>query len=274
MLNELSQVVDSLERLGIVAASRHSRINPMGKNRDLLVVSLDGGGKPTRVEVLSGDVAATLFRIEHGSAGSSFPGFNIPTPLRRLDDVPVLELSAAVAKLLALGKNKNSSDVELAEAVRNLVALSKPRTFREGQEDANRESSAEKQFKRSCGELVDELATTLTSGQSELKNFTTLIQAVLKSKPALPSFAESLASLFVGPSSDFNRRTILLFQDILFGTLDWKKRTAEIGSPDYWKKKCAASTGLSGLSETKTRSMPTTPRSIRKARLRSRLMNG
>ena len=38
MLNELSQVADSLERLGTVAPSRHPRINPMGKNRELLVV--------------------------------------------------------------------------------------------------------------------------------------------------------------------------------------------------------------------------------------------
>jgi len=73
MLNELSQVVDSLQRLGTVAPSRHPRINPMGKNRDLLVVSLDADGKPARIEALPGETAANLFRVEHGSQGSSFP---------------------------------------------------------------------------------------------------------------------------------------------------------------------------------------------------------
>jgi len=228
MLNELSQVVDSLERLGTVAPSRHPRINPMGKNRDLLVVLLNAEGKPSHVEVMSGETAANLFRVEHGSPGSSFPGFNIPTPLRRFDDAPLTELTAVVEKLLTLGKNKNSGAAELAEAIGALFNLSKPQPFT---------ATQEKQFQRSCGELVAELDKTLPAEPEELKNFATLIQTVLKSKPALPLFVESLAALLVGPNSDFDRRMMLLFQDILFGALDWKKRAAAIGSSDYWEEK-------------------------------------
>ncbi|HEY5041063.1 MAG TPA: hypothetical protein VIK53_03600 [Verrucomicrobiae bacterium] len=228
MLNELSLVADSLERLGTVVTPRHSRINPMGKNRDLLIVALDNDGIPSRVEVLSGEIAADLFRFEHRSKGSSFPGFNVPTPLRRLDDAPVMELTVVVEKLLTLGKNKNSNIGELVEAFRALFRLSKPQSFAKSQE---------KQFLRSCDELVEELAKKLPPEPCELKNFRTLIQTVLKSKPKLPSFAESLAALFASQNSDFDRRMVLLFQDILFGTLDWKKRTAAIGSPDYWKEK-------------------------------------
>ena len=58
MLNELSQVVESLDRLGVTTKSRHPRINPMGKNKDLLVVCLAPDGNPNRVEVLAGGVAA------------------------------------------------------------------------------------------------------------------------------------------------------------------------------------------------------------------------
>lgn len=228
MLNELSQVADSLERLGTAVTPRHSRINPMGKNRDLLIVALDNDGIPSHVEVLSGEIAADLFRVEHRSKGSSFPGFNVPTPLRRLDDAPVMELTAVVEKLLTLGKNKNSNIGELAEGFRALFRLSKPQSFSKSQE---------KQFLRSCDELVEELAKKLSPEPCELKNFRTLIQTVLKSKPKLPSFAESLAALLASQNSDFDRRMVLLFQDILFGTLDWKKRTAAIGSPDYWKEK-------------------------------------
>jgi hypothetical protein len=228
MLNELSQVADSLERLGTVAPSRHPRINPMGKNRDLLVVSLDEAGNPSRIEVLSGETAANLFRVEHGSAGSSFPGFNIPTPLRRLNEAPADELKPAVEKLLALGKNKHSSPAEIKASIRALFTFSKAQTF---------SPSQEKQFQRSCSELVSELAESLPRELAGLKNFTTLLETLVKSKPTLPSLAESLAGLMVDQNAEFDRRQLLLFQEILFGTLDWKKRTPEIASADYWKGK-------------------------------------
>lgn len=228
MLNELSQVADSLERLGTVAPSRHPRINPMGKNRDLLVVSLDGVGNPSCVEVLPGETAANLFRVEHGSAGSSFPGFNIPTPLRRLDEASAAALKPAVEKLLVLGKNKNSSAAEIKESIHALFTLSKAQTL---------SPSQEKQFQRSCAELVSELAESLPRELAGLKNFTTLLETLEKSKPTLSSFAESLAGLMVDQNAEFDRKQSLLFQEVLFGTFDWKKRKSDIASPDYWKEK-------------------------------------
>ncbi len=41
----------------------------------------------------------------------------------------------------------------------------------------------------------------------------------------------------VDQNAEFDRRQLLLFQVVLFGTLDWKKRPQEIASPDYWKEK-------------------------------------
>jgi len=237
MLNELSQVVDSLERLGTVAPSRHPRINPMGKNRDLLVVSLENDGNLSRVEILPGETAARLFRVEHGSVGSSFPGFNIPTPLRLLHEVPVPVLVPVVAKLLALGKNKNTSVADLAKVIRDLFVLSTPRSFRENQKNLEKQSNQEKQFQRSCSELAVELNETMPLDQAEFRNFRALIATVLKSKPTLPLFAEGLAGLLVNTNGDFDRRMLLVFQDVLFGVLEWKKPTTEIGSSDYWKEK-------------------------------------
>lgn len=228
MLNELSQVADSMERIGTETPSRHPRINPMGKNRELLVISLDGEGTPTLIEVLQGVTAANLFRVEHGSAGSSFPGFNIPTPLRRLDEAPAESLKPIIQKLLILGKDKNSSCTEIATSIYALFELSKVQIY---------SSSKEKQFQRSCFELVSELTTSLPCDLAGLKNFATLLQIVIKSKPALSSFSESLAYLMVDVNSETDRRQLLLFQDILFGTLDWKKRAPEIASPNYWKEK-------------------------------------
>jgi hypothetical protein len=200
----------------------------MGKNRDLLVVSLDDAGNASRIEVLPGETAANLFRVEHGSAGSSFPGFNIPTPLRRLDEASADALKPAVEKLLALGKNKNSSAAEIKESIRALFTLSKAQTSSARQQQ---------QFQWSCCELVSELAELLPRELAGLKNFTTLVETLVKSKPTLPFFTESLAGLMVDQNAEFDRRQLLLFQEVLFGTLDWKKRTPEIASPDYWKEK-------------------------------------
>ena len=67
MLNELSQVLTALERVGLVPVSRHPRINPMGKNRVLLIVRLDDQGKPSDAEFIAGESAAALLRVQHGS---------------------------------------------------------------------------------------------------------------------------------------------------------------------------------------------------------------
>lgn len=200
----------------------------MGKNRDLLVLSLDDAGQPSRIEVLPGETAANLFRVEHGSAGSSFPGFNMPTPLRRLDGTPADELKPPVEELLALGKNKNSSVAEIKQSIHALFMISKAQTF---------SPSQAKQFQRSCSELVAELAALLPREVSGLMNFTTLLETLLRSKPTLPDFAEALARLIVDKDAEFGRRELLLFQQVLFGTLDWKKRAAELASLDYWKEK-------------------------------------
>jgi len=228
MLNELSQVVDAIEQLGVTAQSRHPRINPMGKNKDLLVVCVAKNGTPRHIEVLDGKKSATLFRVEHGSAGSSFPGLNLPTPLRRLDIVSAEKLKPVVESLLALAKNKNTTNAVLAEAIAQLFDLSSPRAF---------SASQENQFQRSCGELVAELRETLSSAPTTLKNFLSLLAVIGDVKPMLPSFTNSLADVMVKHGGESDRNTLLLFQNILFGVLDWKKRAAKIGTPDYSKEK-------------------------------------
>ena len=134
----------------------------MGKNKDLLVICLAPDGKPSRVEIMEGDSAANLFRVEHGSAGSSFPGFNVPTPLRCLSEAPTERLMPAVEHLLTLNKNKNAMITDFAAAIAELFSLSTPRGFTDSQE---------KQFQRCCFELVSELRETLGKSPAELKNF-------------------------------------------------------------------------------------------------------
>ncbi len=228
MLNELSQVVDSIERLGASTQSRHPRINPMGKNKDLLVVSVAKDGSPRLIEVLAGEKAATLFRVEHGAAGSSFPGFNLSTPLRCLDGAPGEKLTPAVESLVALSKNKNSTNAALSGCIGELFKLSAPRAF---------SASQEKQFQRSCSELVAELRKTLSGAPDALMNFLTLLTFVDEAKPTLTSFTNSVAESLANRAAEHDRSALLLFQDILFGALDWKRRAVKIGTPDFWKEK-------------------------------------
>ena len=228
MLNELSRVVEAIERSGATPQSRHPQINPMGKNRDLLVVCVAGDGAPSLVEALKGEIAATLFRVEHGSAGSSFPGFNLPTPLRRLDEVPAEKVKPVVENLLALAQNKNAGNAAFAEAINQLFELSMPRAFTPNQE---------KQFQRSCLELVATLQVTLSNAPAGLKNFLTLLTIIDAAKPSLTDFSSSLAQLLAKRNSEKDRSTLLLFQDVLFGVLDWEKRLSAIGTPDYFEEK-------------------------------------
>lgn len=228
MLNELSQVVAALDTIGIVGTSRHQHIQPMGKNDDVLIVSVRNGALPEFVEVIRAEVAQNLLKFAPANNGPSFPGLNLPTPLRTLDAVPAEELTPAIENLLTLGKNKNAPSTALHDAIARLYKLSAPRVFAESQKN---------QFQRSCGEMVTHLREKLSSTPLGLVNFQRLLEQVDAAKPALPAFAESLAEKLVNSGSEHDRYALLIYQQILFGVLDWKKRTAQFGAPDYWKEK-------------------------------------
>lgn len=154
MLNELSQVVAALDSVGIVGASRHQHIQPMGKNDDVLIVSVGEESLPELVEVIRAEVAQNLLKFAPANNGPSFPGLNLPTPLRTLDAVPAEELTPAIENLLALGKNKTASAAALNDAIARLYKLSAPRAFADSQKN---------QFQRSCGEMVTHLREKLSN---------------------------------------------------------------------------------------------------------------
>jgi hypothetical protein len=228
MLNELSLIVDAVERMGAKPTSRHPRINPMGKNKDALVVGLNADGAPSMVETLPGTAAGELFRVEHGAAGSSFPGFNIPAPLQDLEGIPSDRIGPLIEKLLAAAKGKNAGSPAICTAIFALYTASTSRGFT---------ATQEKQFQRSCIDLVNELHVLLGAPSVKLINFSTLLGIVQRAKPTLSTFSAQLAALLVSPAANLARVDLLITQNLLFGTLDWKKRTAPFGSPIYWQEK-------------------------------------
>jgi hypothetical protein len=228
MLNELSQVVAALERLGVVITSQHARMKPMSKNRELLIVRLNESGQPSEVEFIPKDKAAKLLRVEHGSAGSSFPGLNLPAPLLTFSTISAGELSPALEQLYALWKKPSAQAVQIAGSMKQLAKFSRARQFTPDQ--CNK-------FKMSVVDLVEELQPLFTQAPPELTNFTHLLRLVAEARPALPQFSQSLSEALICFAATADRETLLLVQKVLFGILDWKKRAVGFGSSDYWKEK-------------------------------------
>lgn len=228
MLNELSQVVAALERVGVVTTSRHPRINPMGKNRELLVVRLDEKALVAEVEYVSGENAALLLRVEHGSAGSSFPGFNLPTPFLTLDPGRRGQLTPVVERLGALWKKQNPPRDQLVICIQELAGSSQPREFTPNQC---------KQFERSVIDLVQELRPIFAQAPAELVNFARLLDVVDSAKIALPQFTQHLTAALLRAAAAADRDTLRVIQEALFGVLDWKKRADVFCSAKYWTEK-------------------------------------
>ncbi len=228
MLNELSLLVDAIDRMGAKPTSRHPRINPMGKNKDALVICLNSTGVPSALETMPGADAGELFRVEHGAAGSSFPGFNLPAPLRTLQNVSEEELAPLVERFLKANKEKAADWNTILAAIKALYNVSAPCTITPRQE---------KQFQLSCHVLVTELAEQLRAPSPKLINLRNLITVVQNAKPTLADFANHVAQLLVTENSGLTRSDLPLVSSLLFGALDWKKRTAAIGSSTYWAGK-------------------------------------
>lgn len=223
MLNELYLVSQAMERVRIVPPSRHPRIKPMGKNRELLIVRLNDDAKPSEVEFVPGDTAARLFRVEHGSSGSSFPGLNIPTPLRRLDPTSA-RLSRVLERLCGLWKDRNPPTGQIHSALTEMVEISQPRPFTTLQC---------KQFRRSVVDLVHELQGKFCMATPGLSNFTRLLDLAGRTELSLDRFSRNLTDTFLHTATTADHKTLDLIQQGLFGVLDWKKRINEPGSDAY-----------------------------------------
>ena len=142
MLNELYQVVTALEEKGVSFSLPHPSLEPM-KNVALMVVRLASGGKPAQLEMLKGDEAERIFRIKHASSGSSFPGINIPLPLRDLTGAPFAESSQGLETLIRLLSQKSASAGTIGDAARALYSLGKPTQFKQRQQDVALDTTAD-----------------------------------------------------------------------------------------------------------------------------------
>ncbi len=166
--------------------------------------------------------------MEHGSAGSSFPGFNLPTPLLDLTGVPTDELKPTLEQLVALWRKPSCPVGEILGCITKLAKSSKPRQFTPNQC---------KQFARSVGDLAEELQPLFAQAPTELANFTGLLQVVTRAKLTLPQFSQDVTDALLRAAATGERESFLLIQEALFGVFDWKKRAVEFGTTGFWAEK-------------------------------------
>ena len=224
MLNELYQAAKALEARHVPIIVPHSAVEPMGKS-ELLLIRLDNNANPIRVNLVPREIAGMFVRVAHGSEGSSFPGFNLPLPLRV---IPQEMDVAKLKRLVELQQSKEASAAPLAEAIRLVFSETSPVTFSTSQID---------QFRRSMQELVGWLKADCAKSGPELENFRTLLDVIAKAKPELPSFIQQLSICIECSVNMASRDELVEFADILFGKTYLTKCKDEVASEAYWRAK-------------------------------------
>lgn len=231
MLNELYKAAKNLELRRVPVVVPHSSVEPMGKS-NLLLIELDGEASPCRVSFLPREVAGKLIRVVHGSKGSSFPGFNLPLPLR----VVPQKVNAAILRRLVDSQRSKASSVEtLVKSIGLVLSETAARTFDMSQTD---------QFFRSMQELVGWLKTDFVEAGPELANFRRLVDVVAGTRPELSTFAERLAVCIEKALDTANRDELFAFAEILFGKTHLPKCKDEVASRAYWSAKGKADKDL------------------------------
>ncbi|MBM3840406.1 MAG: hypothetical protein FJ398_21070 [Verrucomicrobia bacterium] len=203
MLNELHQVVTALQGRGVAIEEQHPSLTPMGKNDPLLIVELDTTGSPADLVIEQPEIAGKLLRVCHGSQGSSFPGFNIPTPLRVFARTKPDKLKDRFKEL----RRQRRDAAWVSRFVHKLVSRSKSATFT---------SAQSKQFERSTRELVGWLRADFATGGQELANFVRLLQSVSDARPELASFAAETAKLLATSGTGASTEQRWLMAEWLF----------------------------------------------------------
>lgn len=206
MLNELYQALVALEKRGVPLSMRHSALDPMPKG-DLLLIRLADDGRIAAVEVVPKEEAGLLMRVQHGSSGSAFPGFNLPGPLRTLSgtDNEKKERGEELSRQL---KRRNATVSELKSLIRIFFGNSESNEFTNKQEA---------QFKKSVEELTGWLRDDLANAGEQLANFKKLVQVVLDSKLTLDNFAKALSEKLTDfDGTDYEAPTLKLFAKALF----------------------------------------------------------
>lgn len=224
MLNELAQMATALSKAGVTVESRHRSIQPLGKNKPTLIVALNHTGVPVRVHWIDAETSATLFKINHESAGTSFPGFNLDLPVGVL---PLHECGRASGQTTILIRELSAKKLD-SKAVRATIGQLRSHFI------ARTPTPAEsRQFERSTGEHVVKLRELFAQTTGDGASFMTLLDLLAQNPPSLSDFLSSLSLCLFTACETAEADELRLNLSALLGVLDWKKRQSEPGTLAY-----------------------------------------
>lgn len=222
MLNEIFQVAEALKNLGVASKEAHPSMKPMGKS-PLLVVRLNNCGRIASIDILPAEHGDALKRIEHGSAGTSFPGFNLPSPVLDLSDVS----SEKLKQFTEIQKDRKVDGKQRLDALRDLASLAKQRSFTEEQE---------RQFNRIFHEFVPLIASDFTEPLDGVEAFVELLGILRNHPPTLQDFVSDLIAQVTRNAALNDALLIKILENFLVGKLAFKG-VATVGSSVWWQQK-------------------------------------
>lgn len=226
MLNELHQVVEALERSGTPFGSPHEALAFMGKG-DALHLLLDESALPISVRIIPGADASRLMRVSHTSAGSAFPGFNLPIPLLVLPRSMEGEALRLTEQLIAALKAKATPGAQIIDLAKQLRSYATARTHEESQI---------RQFARSTSELTGWLAEDMINSPDEFAVLRELVRRCQQKQSGITDFSQQVEATLWAISEPSREQAVLLCQ-IDFGLLVFPRLNDTAGSPSWWKEK-------------------------------------
>lgn len=224
MLNELAQIAEALRRAGVNVEARHRSIQPLGKNKPTLVISLGADGAPLNARWIDAETSATLFKVNHESAGTSFPGFNLELPAGVL---PLHEVGNSSDQTTILIRQLGAKKLDMA-AIRMTIGQLRPHFIPRTPTPAE-----SRQFDRSTHEHVVNLRTTFADTSADAASFTALLDLLCSHPPQLSEFLSKLSTCLFTSCESVESDELRLNVAALFGVLDWKKRSCAPGTTAY-----------------------------------------
>lgn len=210
MLNELYALSQSLSRCDLKVPQRHKDLkkNPKGNG---FIVAINHDGSVASIEFCDADRMKETWKIDSGSNGISFPGFNISFPLWSVSS----SAAEPIERLLKLKPDQISDRLSLIEKILGEASL-------------GYEALGERQkqlLRANLREFPEQMAETFKAVPLEFKIIADLLTSLRNSTLSERDFLKSLSDAALKAYGDGKLSTdaSLLLQNLLFGKWDKTK---------------------------------------------------
>ena len=210
MLNELYVLAKSLEKCGLNPPTYHPSLKRNAK-KDGFVLGIEDDGSVGFVEFCEAQKMGEVWRIESGSNGISFPGFNLASPIWK----PMDNVAEIVQKLLKLPKNHIQERLELLGTIcqHSVLAYS---------------DSQKKQLQSNLREFPARLWQIFSDSIPGYEAFSDLLSCLIKSTYAIDEFLQMLTDTSLRLCREGRLGAVLEVERLLLG--NWNKKKEEFAT--------------------------------------------